>query len=51
MLVFLLVNFIILLVVILFFNNDFLEEWIVFNCIFDIVFFLDIIINFWIGKI
>ncbi|KAK3766089.1 hypothetical protein RRG08_002323 [Elysia crispata] len=46
MLVLLIANLIILPVAISFFNDDLSTHWIVFNCISDTVFFLDIVINF-----
>nr|ALT57286.1 HCN channel protein [Doryteuthis pealeii] len=51
MLVLLIANLIILPVAISFFNDDLSTHWIVFNCISDTVFFLDIIINFRTGVI
>ena len=46
MLVLLIANLIILPVAISFFNDDLSTHWIVFNCMSDTVFFLDIVINF-----
>ncbi|XP_071168792.1 potassium/sodium hyperpolarization-activated cyclic nucleotide-gated channel 2-like isoform X4 [Mytilus edulis] len=51
MLVLLIANLIILPVAISFFNDDLSTHWIVFNCISDTVFFLDIVINFRTGVI
>ncbi|CAL1535595.1 unnamed protein product [Lymnaea stagnalis] len=51
MLVLLIANLIILPVAISFFNDDLSTHWIVFNCISDTVFFLDIVINFRTGII
>ncbi|KAL3866127.1 hypothetical protein ACJMK2_043457 [Sinanodonta woodiana] len=51
MLVLLIANLLILPVAISFFNDDLSTHWIVFNCISDTVFFLDIIINFRTGVI
>ncbi|CAG5132386.1 unnamed protein product, partial [Candidula unifasciata] len=51
MLVLLIANLIILPVAISFFNDDLSMHWIVFNCISDTVFFLDIVINFRTGII
>ncbi|KAK3097787.1 hypothetical protein FSP39_013195 [Pinctada imbricata] len=51
MLVLLIANLIILPVAISFFNDDLSTHWIVFNCISDTVFFLDILINFRTGVI
>lgn len=50
MLVLLIANLIILPVAISFFNDDLSTHWIVFNCISDTVFFLDIVINFRTGM-
>ncbi|XP_070206329.1 potassium/sodium hyperpolarization-activated cyclic nucleotide-gated channel 1-like [Littorina saxatilis] len=51
MLVLLIANLIILPVAISFFNDDLSTHWIVFNCMSDTVFFLDIVINFRTGII
>ncbi|XP_059165067.1 potassium/sodium hyperpolarization-activated cyclic nucleotide-gated channel 4-like isoform X1 [Physella acuta] len=51
MLVLLIANLIVLPVAISFFKDDLTPQWIVFNCISDTVFFLDIIINFRTGII
>ncbi|XP_041367918.1 potassium voltage-gated channel subfamily H member 7-like isoform X2 [Gigantopelta aegis] len=51
MLVLLIANLIILPIAISFFNDDLSMHWIVFNCMSDTVFFLDIVINFRTGII
>lgn len=51
MLVLLIANLIILPVAISFFNDDLSTHWIVFNCMSDTVFFLDIVINFRTGQL
>lgn len=50
MLLLLVANLIILPVGIAFFNNDFDIRWIIFNCLSDIIFLVDIAVNFRTGK-
>lgn len=50
MLLLLVANLIILPVGISFFNDDFDIRWIVFNCLSDTIFLVDIIVNFRTGK-
>ena len=50
MLMLLIANLIILPVAISFFNDDLSTHWIVFNCISDTVFLLDLVINFRTGR-
>lgn len=51
MLLLLIANLIILPVAISFFNDDLSIHWIVFNCVSDTVFLIDIGVNFRTGKI
>lgn len=50
MLVLLISNLVILPVIIAFFNDDLSTNWIVFNSISDVVFLLDLVINFRTGE-
>ena len=50
MLLLLVANLIILPVAISFFNDDLSTRWIIFNCVSDTVFLLDIVVNFRTGK-
>lgn len=50
MLVMLIANLIILPVAISFFNDDLSTHWIMFNCVSDTVFLVDIAVNFRTGK-
>ena len=50
MLIILIANLIVLPVAICFFTDDFSIKWIVFNCISDTVFIIDIAVNFRTGN-
>lgn len=51
MLLLLVANLIILPVGISFFNDDFDTRWIIFNCLSDTIFLVDIVVNFRTGKL
>ena len=51
MLVILMLNVILLPVAIAFFQDAVHPGWLTFNCISDLIFFLDIVLNFWTGVI
>ena len=50
MLLLLVANLIILPVAISFFNDDLSTRWVVFNCLSDTIFLIDIVVNFRTGK-
>ena len=51
MMILLLINMIILPITISFFNDDLSPRWIVFNCVYDTIFLLDIVVNFRTGTV
>lgn len=51
MLLLLVANLIILPVAISFFNDDLSTRWVVFNCLSDTIFLIDIVVNFRTGKL
>lgn len=51
MLLFMVGNFIIILVGIIFFKDEIIVLWIVFNVVLDIFFFMDLVLNFCIGIV